>query len=80
MTCLSKYKDFFGKPQEGVHQHRFLGTAIVDYLLTIIGAMIVTYFSEIPLVLTTIILLILGVIFHILFGVSTVTTKYLGFH
>ena len=80
MDYLHKYKDIFGKPKQGAHQYRFLGTAIVDYILTIIGAMIITYFSGIPLVLTTIVLFILGIVLHILFGVPTVTTKYLGIH
>ena len=61
MKYLEKYKYIFGKPKEGAHQYRFLDTATVDYLLTIIGAMIITYFSGIPLVLTTIVIFILGI-------------------
>lgn len=80
MNYLKKYKDILGKPKEGVHSHRFLGTAIVDYLLSIIVAIILAYFSNIPLVLTTIIVFVLGIILHILFGVPTNTTKYLGIH
>ena len=80
MDYLHKYKDIFGKPKQGAHQYRFLGTAGVDYIFTIIGAMIITYFSGIPLVLTTIVLFILGIVLHVLFGVPTNTTKYLGIH
>ena len=78
MKYLEKYKYIFGKPNEGVHSHRFLDTAIVDYLLTILGAMIITYLSGIPLVLTTIVIFVLGIVLHILFGVPTNTTRYLG--
>ena len=80
MNYLHKYKDIFGKPKQGAHQYRFLNTALVDYVFTIIGAIILTYFSGIPLVLTTIILFILGIVLHVLFGVPTNTTKYLGIH
>tara|TARA_B100001248_G_C27382194_1_gene457613 strand:- start:1554 stop:1838 length:285 start_codon:yes stop_codon:yes gene_type:complete len=80
MKYLEKYKYIFGKPKKGAHQYRFLDTAIVDYLLTIIGAIIITYFSGIPLVLTTIFLFILGIVLHILFGLPTNTTRYLGIH
>lgn len=76
---LKKYKDIFGKPGEGIHKYRFLGTAISDYLLTILAAVIITYFTKIPLVLTTIFAFVLGIIFHVIFGVETNTTRYLGF-
>lgn len=76
---LKKYKDIFGKPGEGIHKYRFLGTAISDYLLTILAAVIITYFTKIPLVLTTIFAFVLGILFHIIFGVETNTTRYLGF-
>lgn len=75
---FSKYKSVFGFPSQGIHKYRFLDTAIVDYILTIIASCITTYFSKIPLVLTTIIWFILGIVFHILFGIETNTLKYLG--
>lgn len=76
---LKKYKDIFGKPGEGIHKYRFLGTAISDYLLTILAAVIITYFTKIPLVLTTIFAFVLGIVLHVIFGVETNTTRYLGF-
>ena len=76
---LKKYKDIFGKPGEGIHKYRFLGTAISDYLLTILTAVIITYFTKIPLVLTTILVFVLGIVLHVIFGVETNTTRYLGF-
>lgn len=77
-TCpLSDFKNIFGKPNTGVHQYKILNTAIVDYILTILGAFFLTYFSQIPLVLTTIGLFSVGIILHIVFGVNTDTLKYL---
>ena len=73
------YKNIFGIPNTGVHSYRFLDTAMVDYVLTLLAAMLITYTSHIPLELTTIGLFILGIILHILFGVNTHTTRFLGF-
>tara|TARA_B000000557_G_scaffold253505_1_gene242663 strand:+ start:636 stop:887 length:252 start_codon:yes stop_codon:yes gene_type:complete len=79
MKCpYSQYKYIFGKPNEGVHSIRFGDTAIVDYLLTIFLAMITTLITKIPLVLTTIVWLIIGIILHFLFGIQTAALKYLG--
>ena len=78
MCIFSKYKDIFGEAGKGVHSYRFLNTALVDYILTILGAILLTYLTDIPLVLTTIGLLVLGLILHYLFGVNTNSLKYLG--
>ena len=75
---FSKYKNILGIINKGVHQYRFLDTAIIDYILAIVLSCITTYFSNIPLVLTTIVWLIIGIILHMLFGVETNTLKYLG--
>jgi len=75
---LSKYKNIFGKPGTGVHQYKFKGTSIVDYLATILVAFLITYFTDIPLVITTIGILILGIIFHYLFGIKSQAIQYLS--
>lgn len=78
-TCpFKKYSNIFGVPNTGVHSYRFLGTAVVDYVFTILLAFLLTWITDIPLVLTTIFSFIIGIIFHILFGVNTNTLKYLG--
>jgi hypothetical protein len=78
MCIFSKYKNIFGEVGKGVHSYRFLNTALVDYSLTILGAILLTYLTDIPLVITTIGLLVLGLILHYLFGVNTNSLKYLG--
>lgn len=75
---FSKYKNSLGIIGKGIHKYRFINTAIIDYILTILVACITTYFSNIPLVLTTIMWLVIGIILHILFGVQTNTLTYLG--
>ena len=73
------YKNIFGMPNTGAHSYRFLDTAIVDYISTIVGAILLTLITKIPLDITTIFLFGLGILLHILFGVKTHSTKYLGF-
>ena len=79
MSCsLKKFSDIFGKPRTGIHSYRFLDTAIVDYIVTILFAIIFTKITKVPLVLSTIIMFILGIILHSIFGVQTTTLSYLG--
>jgi hypothetical protein len=75
MSCPYKYA--LGVPGEGVHSTRFLGTAVFDYIGTIVLAMIVTKFTKIPLVLTTIGMFILGIILHMVFCLRTGTEIWL---
>lgn len=72
------YKEIFGQIGKGIHQYRFMGTAIVDYIITIILSIFFSYVSKAPLELMTFVVFGLGIIIHILFGVETNTTKYLG--
>ena len=72
---FNKYKNIFGKPGTGVHALKFKGTSIFDYFGTIVLSFIVTYFSNIPLVWSTIILFILGIISHYLVGINTMAIK-----
>ena len=79
MHCpFSKYKDLLGIPGKGIHSIRFINTPIVDYVLTLIAAMCTSFFTNVPLVISTITWFILGIILHILFGVQTSTLKFLG--
>ena len=76
MFC--KYRDILGVPGTGFHSMRFLDVAIGDYISTILLAMVVSYVTKYPLVLTTIFMFVLGLILHILFCVPTSATKFLG--
>ena len=74
---FQKYKNIFGEPGKGAHRFRFMDVAIVDYTLTIVLAFFLSFLTGIPAELTTIFSFLLGIICHILFGVSTNTTRYL---
>jgi len=79
MKCpLSQFKNIFGKPGEGVHGIRFLDTALIDYILTIVLAIITTLATKMPLVLTTVMWFVISILLHLLFGVQTATLTYLG--
>jgi hypothetical protein len=79
--CLfSRYKHILGVPNKGIHKYRFMNTAIIDVFFTIIIAIITTYLFKIPLIISIIIWFILGLLMHILFGVQTNITNYLGFN
>ena len=78
MCPFKKYKHLFGIPGKGLHKYTFLQTAIVDYILSLLLAAVIAYITSIPFVLTTIAILLMGILCHILFGVQTNTLTYLG--
>ena len=79
MLTLCKYKDMFGKPNQGVHSFRIFNIAIVDVLLTILAAFIISYFLKTKFLYTLLFMFILGIISHRLFCVRTTIDKLL-FH
>lgn len=75
---LSQYKDIFGKVGEGVHSYRVFNVAIVDVLGTIFIAYIIHIFiPKYSFFFILIILFILGIFLHHLFGVRTTIDKLL---
>lgn len=78
MCFFSKFKNVLGVPGKGVHKYRFLNTGAVDYFGTLLGGFILTYITNLPLVISTICLYLLGLILHLIFGVETGATKFLG--
>jgi len=74
---LCKYRDSLGVPKQGIHSYRFLGVAIMDVIFTIIGAWIISYFSNKSFLFTMIFLFLLGIILHRLFCVRTTVDKLL---
>jgi hypothetical protein len=74
---LCKYKNLLGIPNKGIHSYRFMGIAIADVIMTIIGAIIISFFLKVSFVFTCISLFILGIILHRLFCVRTTIDKLL---
>lgn len=79
MWYFCKYKDVLGKPKTGLHSHRVFNIAIIDVLLTILGAKFIQYYmmeeTDFWIILTT--LFILGIIIHRIFCVKTTIDKLL---
>lgn len=74
---LCKYKDIFGKPNEGVHSYRFMGIAVVDVLATILVAYLLSHYMKFCFWKTLLILFVTGIIMHRLFCVKTTIDKLL---
>jgi hypothetical protein len=74
---LCKYKDILGQPGKGLHKYRIFNIAIVDVILTIIVAYLISYFYKTHFFITLLILFILGIILHRLFCVKTTVDKFL---
>ena len=77
MKSLCSKKDMFGKPGEGAHSYRFMGIAIVDFLLTVIVALLVAWIMKWSIGWTLLGFFILGIIAHRLFCVRTTVDKLL---
>ena len=77
MYNLCKYKDILGKPNQGVHSYRIFNIAIVDVLLTILAAYILSIVTKYKFVYTLIFMFILGIISHRIFCVRTTIDKLL---
>ena len=74
---LCKYKNIFGTPGQGVHSYRIFNIAIVDVIMTIIAAYIISYIYKFSFIKSCVILFILGIILHRLFCVRTTIDKLL---
>ena len=75
MTFLCQYRHIFGKEKEGIHSYRIMDIAIMDVLLTFIGALLIAYYFKLNIILVFIFLIILGTIIHYIFCVETTITK-----
>jgi hypothetical protein len=74
---LCKYKNALGIPNKGIHSYRFMGVAIMDVIMTILAAYLISIFFKYNFIYTTIVLFILGIILHRLFCVRTTVDKLL---
>lgn len=74
---LCKFKDIFGKPNEGAHKYRFMNLAIVDILLTLLAGYFIHVKTNCNLYLIWFILFFIGVIMHEMFCVNTQLNKIL---
>jgi hypothetical protein len=78
---LCQYKNILGKVGEGVHSYRIFNIAIVDVVLTVIGAYLlhkyVKIFKKYKFYQVLISLFVLAIILHKIFCVETTINKLL---
>jgi hypothetical protein len=79
IKMLCKYKNIFGKPNEGVHKH-FLGIAWFDLIGTLLICFLIWRFTRLynniyNLLIVCIIGILLGILFHRIFCVNTTLNK-----
>ncbi len=73
---LCKYTDILGIPGKDIHFHVF-GIAIVDVVMTFIGAFIISRTAGTSLFYTTLGLFLLGILLHRLFCVKTTLDNFI---
>ena len=78
MNYLCQYKDMFGEPDTGVHSYRLFNIAIVDLLLTIVAAYLLSRYFNKGFIYVLVLLLALGVLAHWLFCVDTAFNTFIG--
>jgi len=74
---LCKYKNILGEPNKGVHSYRLFGLAIMDVIMTIVAAFVISYLNKFSFLYTLLFLFVLGIILHRLFCVRTTIDKLL---
>jgi hypothetical protein len=74
---LCKYKNILGIPGKGVHSYKIFNISIVDVILTLIVAYIISYIFKKSFFLVSVILFVLGIFLHRLFCVRTTVDKLL---
>ena len=75
---LCKYKNIFGKVDEGIHSYRIFNIAIIDVILTFLLAFIIQLLlPKYNYYHILILLFILGIILHRMFCVRTTIDKIL---
>ena len=77
MTGLCPYKEILGVPGKGIHSTRFLGVAIADVVMTIIGGWLIAYSMKWNVAYTIAGMFVLGVLAHRAFCVRTTVDRFL---
>jgi hypothetical protein len=77
MGDLCKYRNALGVPGKGVHSIRLGGIAVVDVIMTLVGAYIISYYMRTSFAWTAAGLFLLGIVLHRMFCVRTTLDKLL---
>jgi mannose/fructose/N-acetylgalactosamine-specific phosphotransferase system component IID len=68
-----------GVPQQGIHAYRFFDIAVMDVLMTVVGARIIHWylFQKTNYLKVLLLLFVLGILLHRLFCVRTTIDRLL---
>lgn len=77
MVDLCKYKNIFGEVGKGAHSYRFFNVAVVDVLLTVLAAFLLSWMTKLSFFYSAVLLFTLGIIAHRAFCVRTTVDKVL---
>jgi hypothetical protein len=78
MSCyFSQYSNIFGEPGYGVHSYRIFDIAIVDLIMTVVFAYIVSRHYDYDFIKVLLLVLLAGIILHRIFCVRTTIDKLL---
>jgi hypothetical protein len=77
---LCKYRNALGVPGKGAHSIRLGGVAIVDVIMTLVGAYIIARIARASFAWTAAGMFLLGIILHRLFCVRTTIDKLIFPH
>lgn len=75
---LCRFKNLLGVPNEGPHSIRFMNFAIVDVILTLIGAYFIAKKLKVEYWKALLGFFVLGIFLHWLFCVPTQFNKLIG--
>lgn len=75
---LCKYRNIFGRPNEGVHSFRIFNLAVIDVVFTLLGAYMISLYTKYSFITTSIILFLLGILCHHIFCVDTTIARVLS--
>lgn len=74
---LCKYKDLFGKPREGIHSWRIFDVGVIDVIVTVAFAYLISYLSGFQFLYVLPAFFLFGIYVHRLFCVRTTVDKLL---
>lgn len=74
---LTQYKNVLGKPRQGFHKARLFGLARNDLIGTAIIAFFISHSSVSKFLATFLLLVIIGIYLHWIFGVDSALLRWL---
>lgn len=74
---LCKYKDVFGKPNTGAHSFRIFNIAVVDVVLTILLAYVISKGFNLKFVKVLVVTFLVGIFFHYIFCVNSTVNNFI---